>query len=81
MGYNRKDKDQQGMLGMSDGKGTSSYKIVDYVKDALKFPSQNVDKASDFGTPEQWLEFFSSEPELKNWKFHLMKILSPRKMK
>lgn len=81
MGYNRKDKDQQGMLAMNDGKGTSSYKIVGYIKDALKFPSKNVDKVSGFGTPEQWLEFFSSEPELKDWKFHLMKILAPSKMK
>ena len=28
MEYNRDDKDQQGILGMNDGKGRASYKIV-----------------------------------------------------
>jgi len=78
MGFDRTDKDQQGFLAMNDGKGFASYKITHDVHEALKFPSKNVDSLSSYGTPEQWLKFFSEERELKNWKFHLMKILKPK---
>ena len=81
MGFDTTDKDQQGMLALNPDKKSplsDSYKIVHDVHEAMKFPSENVDGLSSFGTPEQWLEFFSREQELKHWKFHLMKVLKPK---
>jgi hypothetical protein len=52
------------------------YKIVDNAALAKHFPCENYDDVSGFATPEKWLEFFSSEPELKEWKFHLVKRTS-----
>lgn len=49
------------------------YKIVDDISEAKHFPCENYDNAGGFATPEKWLEFFSEEPELKDWKFHLVK--------
>lgn len=52
------------------------YKIVDGASDAKHFPCENYDGADGFASPEKWLEFFSEEPELKEWKFHLVKRTS-----
>ena len=52
------------------------YKIVDDISDAKWFPCENYDNLSGFATPEKWLEFFSDEPALKEWKFHLVKRTS-----
>ena len=70
--FKKDDKNDVGFLGISKSK-KHAYKIVDDAEDALKFPSENVLSANGFGTPKQWLEFFKNEPELKDWKFHLVR--------
>lgn len=40
----------------------------------MKFPDKNIDNKNGFGTPEQWLEFFNTEPLLSDWKFHLIGV-------
>lgn len=52
------------------------YKIVEDASDAKHFPCENYDNIEGFAPPEKWLEFFSEEPELKDWKFHLVKRTS-----
>ena len=52
------------------------YKIVDDASDAKHFPCENYDNTKGFASPEKWLEFFSEESELKDWKFHLVKRTS-----
>jgi len=52
------------------------YKIVESASEAKHFPCENYDNIQGFASPEKWLEFFSSEPELKDWKFHLVKRTS-----
>lgn len=52
------------------------YKIVDDISEAKWFPCENYDGLSGFASPEKWLEFFSSEPSLKDWKFHLVRRTS-----
>ena len=49
------------------------YKIVDDISEAKWFPCENYDGLSGFASPEKWLEFFSDEPSLKDWKFHLVR--------
>ena len=83
MGFDRNDKSQQGMLALNPNKKSplsDSYAIVHDVHEAMKFPSKNVYNLSSFGTPEQWLEFFSKEKELRSWSFHLMPVLAPRNL-
>ena len=75
MGYNKDNEDETGMLGI-DLEAKKPYKIVHDMNEALKFPSENVNNVKGFGTPDQWLKFFNSEPDLDNWKFHLVKVLS-----
>lgn len=52
------------------------YKIVDDISEAKWFPCENYDGLSGFASPEKWLEFFSDEPSLKDWKFHLVRRTS-----
>ena len=52
------------------------YKIVDDASLAKHFPCENYDNIQGFANPEKWLDFFSEEPELKSWKFHLVKRTS-----
>ena len=75
MGFNKDNEDETGMLAF-DNESKKPYKIVNDIKEALKFPSKNVNNVNGFGTPDQWLEFFNREPELENWKFHLMKVMN-----
>lgn len=81
-GFKIDDKDTTGFLGINKNYAKTSkdsvYKIVDDKEDALKFPSENVYKTKGFGTPKQWLEFFKGEDDLKEWKFHLMKVIAPK---
>ncbi len=51
MGYNKDNEDETGMLGI-DFEAKKPYKIVHDVKEALKFPSENVDNVKGFGTPD-----------------------------
>lgn len=74
MGFNKDNEDETGMLAF-DNESKKPYKIVQDMHDALKFPSVNVNNVSGFGTPEQWLKFFNTEPELSSWKFHLVKVM------
>lgn len=71
--FKKDNKDEVGFLSMSNSK-KQVYKVVDDVHDAMKFPSENVLSVSGFGTPKQWLEFFKGEPELRDWKFHLVNV-------
>ena len=73
MGFNKNNEDETGMLGF-DIESKNPYKIVHSIKDAMKFPSKNESNREGFGTPEQWLKFFNSEPLLKDWKFHLISV-------
>jgi len=75
MGYNKDNEDETGMLAF-DNESKKPYKIVNDVKEALKFPSKNINNIEGFGTPEQWLDFFNKEPELENWRFHLIKVMN-----
>ena len=52
------------------------YKIVDDISEAKWFPCENYDGLSGFASPEKWLGFFSDEPSLKDWKFHLVRRTS-----
>ncbi len=72
-GFKKDNKDEVGFLSMSKDRRRHVYKIVDDIDDAMKFPSENVLSVSGFGTPKQWLEFFKGEPELSEWKFHLVR--------
>ena len=77
-GYNISNKDDTGFLSIDKaGKPHQIYKIVESQDDAIKFPSENVYGTKGFGTPKQWCEFFKGEPELEDWKFHLMTIRGP----
>lgn len=75
MGFNKDNEDETGMLAF-DNDSKKPYKIVHDLKDALKFPSKNINKVDGFGTPEQWLDFFNKEPELSGWRFHLIKVMN-----
>lgn len=74
VGFNPSDIAQTGCLGIDeDPKAKTTYKIVDRLE-AKRFPSQNASHVKGFGTPQQWLEFFNSDPDLDGWKFHLVKV-------
>lgn len=73
MGFNKDNPDETGLLGF-DPDIKNPYKIVHDIKDAMKFPDKNINSIQGFGTPEQWLKFFNSEPLLENWKFHLINV-------
>ena len=78
-GYNIGNKDDTGFLSIDKTKKSHQiYKIVESQEDAIKFPSENVYGIKGFGTPKQWFEFFKGEPELEDWKFHLMKVRGPK---
>ena len=76
-GFNKQDEDKVGFLALDDD--NHKYSIVDSISEALKLPSKNVNNVSSFGTPEQWFDFFKNDDALSDWKFHLMKIRSPRR--
>lgn len=73
MGFNVDNEDETGMLKLDDSSKTL-YSITHDVKDALKFPSININNIKGFAKPEKWLKFFNSEPLLVNWKFHLISV-------
>ena len=77
-GFKIDNKDETGFLAIGKARKDSTYTIVEDVDDAMKFPSENVYRLQGFGTPKQWLEFFKGEPELEDWKFHLVKVNGPR---
>lgn len=78
-GFKRDDHLKIGYLafrGEAEPRAKSSlggYKIVEDISDAKYFPCENYDDIEGFAPPEKWLEFFSEETELKDWKFHLVK--------
>ena len=77
-GFKIENKDETGFLSINaPEKSKDIYKIVDSQDEAMKFPSENVYGTKGFGTPKQWFEFFKGEPELEDWKFHLMKVRGP----
>lgn len=74
VGFNKENPDKVGCLAIDVSPGSkSTYKIVG-LSEAKKFPSKNVNHVKGFGTPEQWLELFNSDPELEEWRFHLSKV-------
>lgn len=78
MGYNVDDQDDTGLLALDRSLSAhSSYKITHDIADALKFPAKNINKISSFGDPDQWLDFFSKDPELSSWRFHLIGVRKP----
>ncbi len=82
MGFDKTNEDNVGFLGLNreeqlNKRCLKAYAIVHDISAALKFPSENIDGKDNFGTPEQWLNFFKTEHELSDWSFHLTKIKSP----
>ena len=80
VGYNKEDKNKTGFLAINEkSTGKNIYKCTKNYIEALKFPSKNIYNVDSFGTPKQWLEFFTKEDELSGWEFHLVKTKDPRK--
>lgn len=79
LGFKLSDHDEVGCLAfrsldeLKANPKIGLYKIVDDISEAKWFPCENYDGLSGFASPEKWLEFFSDEPSLKDWKFHLVK--------
>ena len=77
-GFNKNDKDDVGFLSLKQynvkHELSKCYYIVEDIDDASRFPSKNIKNIEGFGTPQQWLKFFEDEPELHQWKFHLLKV-------
>ena len=66
-GFNKEDIDKVGYFGPNN-------KIVDELSAARKFPDQNVNNLSGFGTPQQWKELINSDVDVNHgYKFHLVK--------
>lgn len=78
-GFKIDDKDETGFLALNPvGSKNGIYKIIDDAELALKLPSKNVKRVRGFGTPAKWRDFFNSEAELSEWKFHLTKTSAPK---
>lgn len=81
-GFKRNDHNETGCLAFRDEEEMrlnprlGLYKIVKDISEAKHFPCENYLSASGFAPPEKWLEFFNSERELREWKFHLVKRMS-----
>lgn len=77
-GFNKDDKDDVGFLSLKPynvkHELSRCYYIVEDLDDASRFPSKNIKNIEGFGTPQQWRKFFEDEPELRRWKFHLVKV-------
>ena len=86
-GFNRADHSDTGCLAFRDEEEIRLnprlrlYKIVKNASEAKYFPCENYYNLSSFAPPEKWLEFFSREKELKDWKFHLVKKTSTNEKK
>lgn len=77
--FNLNDHDNTGFLSIDKSRTSKDvYRIVDSLEDAMKFPSINVYGTKGFGTPKQWIDFFKGEYELRDWKFHLVKVAGPK---
>lgn len=78
LGFKRDSHSEVGYLAFKDdaerrNPADSLYKIVADASDAKVFPCKNYSNIRGFAAPEKWLDFFSREPDLKEWKFHLVK--------
>ena len=86
-GFRRSDHSDTGCLAFRDedeirlNPRLGLYKIVKDASEAKHFPCENYYDLSSFAPPEKWLEFFSREKELKDWKFHLVKRTSTNEKK
>ena len=67
-GYNRKSPDETGFLRLTD----AGYEIIKDHELASGFETENLTGKKGWGSPEQWKEFFNSEEELKDWRFHVV---------
>lgn len=74
-GFNMNDDSQTGYVGFDmDPNAKKLCIVVDDLASARRFPEENTNKNPDFGTPEQWLDFFNHDPSYEDWKFHLVKV-------
>ena len=53
--------------------GEELYDFVFDERDATQFPFVNNAQIKGFATPDKWLEYFKTEPSLKDWTFHVVK--------
>ena len=66
-GFNIGDKDQTGYLKV----GKVGYTVVKDRHDATEFL---LSAEPGKGTPKDWCEFFKTEPDVLNWRFHPITI-------
>ena len=66
-GFNVSNKDRTGYLTV----GETGYTIVENRRDATEF---TLSAESGKGTPRDWCEFFKTEPDVSNWRFHPITI-------
>ena len=62
-GFDVGDKDRTGYLKIADGKCA----VVGDRKEATEF---SLSAEPGKGTPKDWCEFFKTEPDVANWRFH-----------
>ena len=67
-GFNVSNKDQTGYLKV----GETGYTIVENRRDATEF---TLSAEPGKGTPRDWCEFFKTEPDVSNWRFHPITIV------
>lgn len=66
-GFNKEDIDKVGYFGYDN-------MIVTDLSAARRFPDQNINNQSGFGTPLQWKELINADDEVNHgYKFHLVK--------
>ena len=66
-GFDVGNKDRTGYLRV----GETGYKIVENRHDATEF---TLSAEPGKGTPRDWCEFFKTEPDVLNWRFHPITI-------
>ena len=66
-GFDITDKDRTGYLKVEE----TGYTVVDDRHDATEF---SLSAEPGKGTPRDWCEFFKTEPNVSNWRFHPITI-------
>lgn len=67
-GFDVGDKDRTGYLKVVDGRCT----VVDDKREATEF---SLSAEPGKGTPRDWCEFFKTEQDVSNWRFHPITVV------
>lgn len=67
-GFDLKDKENTGYLAFEDGK-------CSITQDRAAAKEFSLSAEPGKGTPADWCEFFKTEPEVANWRFHPIVLL------